>query len=148
MLELLLLLLLLLEHDHVSMMLLLLLYCGRLLRILDGPAPVTELEADLLRHLDRHRAATSSRIVLCQVGSFRSDLVWREARQIGLDCGMRLVHLQRRHRDVVLVLLTDLEGLLQNVFVADDAHIWILRLGLMIDNLLGLVNGHLLDHIG
>ena len=110
-LELLLLLLLLLEHEHISVMLLLLLYCGRLLRILDGPAPVAELEADLLWHLDRHRAATS-RIGLCQIGSLRADLIWREAREVGLDRGVRLVHLQRRHRDVVLVLLTDLEGLL------------------------------------
>ena len=76
-LELLLLLLLLLEHDHVGMMLLLLLYCGRLLRILDGPAPVAELEADLLWHLDRHRAATS-RIVLCQIRPLRADLIRRE----------------------------------------------------------------------
>ena len=91
-LELLLLLLLLLEHDHVSMMLLLLLYCGRLLRILDGPAPVAELEADLLWHLDRHRAATSW-IVLRQIGPLRADLIRREAREVGLDCGVRLVHL-------------------------------------------------------
>ena len=89
------------------MMLLLLLYGSRLLRILHGPAPVAELEADLLWHLDGHRAATY-RIVLSQVGSLRADLIRREAREVGLDCGVRLVHLQRWHRDVVLVLLTDL----------------------------------------
>ena len=80
-----LLLLFLLEHDHVSMMLLLLLHCGRLLCILDGSAPVAELEADLLWHLDRHRAA-ASRIILSQVGSLRADLLWGQARQVGLHC--------------------------------------------------------------
>ena len=48
----------------------------------------------------------------------------------------------------MLILLADLEGLLQDVLVADDAHIWILWLVLVLDDLLGLVDGHLLDHVG
>lgn len=152
--------LLLFEH-HISvllldlmlllLLLLLLVHCSSLLCVLNRAAPASKFDTNLIRDLDL------SRVLLgCSCREVRSlgqsCLRW-EAGHSCFDCGLRLVHLKRWHSHVVLVLLAHLQGLFQDVLVADNAHIRVVLMMLLVVIhyillSLILIHSHLLDHVG
>ena len=132
----------------VLLHLLLLLHCCRLLNIVKRAASRAELESNLVGDLVTIGIVllhACSEVVLAHRS--RADLLWGQTGEICVDCGMS--HLKRGHGDIVSVLLiAKLQGLLQDIFIADHAHIWVIVLNsLVVNDLLSLVDGHLLDDI-
>ena len=114
-----------------------------LLGILHRATAATKLESNSLWYLDLW-------IDCREVGSLCHPLVWWQLWHCRLESWVSLIHLKWWHRNIMLVLLTDVQSLLQDFFVAYNADVGIVCLSswVIVCCQRWLIYGHLLNYIG
>jgi len=126
---------------------LLLLHCCRLLSVLHTSAPSSEFKANLIWNFDCHRYLVGSGHIWALCTDLRRQS-WHSG--CSFDRWLSLIHLERWHCHIMLVLLADLKGLFEDVLVRNDAHVRVITILLLLLNnhLLSLVYSHFLDYVG